>query len=127
MWMSKRKLREEITRLTYRVQELEERLCPCESHNWKMTGSYFSTDAYGEYFDTVYKYKCSRCGKTIESSRLLQNYLGGQSMKDVFTHIDSRQDVILNPIYMSCEQFKDAVWIPEEVRSRIVIVDVVEE
>lgn len=48
-------------------------------------------------------------------------------MKDVFTPIDSRQAVILNPIYMSREQFEDVVWIPEEVRSRIIIVDAVEE
>lgn len=48
-------------------------------------------------------------------------------MKDVFTPIDSRQTVILNPIYMSCEQFEDVAWIPEEVRSRIIIVDTVEE
>jgi hypothetical protein len=48
-------------------------------------------------------------------------------MRDVFTALDSRQAVILNPIYMSREQFEDAVWIPEEVRSRIIIVDVVEE
>ena len=48
-------------------------------------------------------------------------------MGDVFTPIDCRQTVIINPIYMSREQFEDIAWIPEEVRSRIIIVDTKEE
>ena len=48
-------------------------------------------------------------------------------MRDVFTPLDCRQTVILDPIYVSREQFMDAAWIPEEVRSRIIIVDVEED
>ena len=32
--LRKKKMAAEIVRLTYRVQELEERLCPCEQHQW---------------------------------------------------------------------------------------------
>lgn len=54
--MFNKKLKE-IMRLTYRVKDLEERLCPCESHDWvkvgyKMLGS-----------DPVYRYKCKKCGR----------------------------------------------------------------
>ena len=52
MWMTKRK---------------EERLCPCESHDWKQVGYYFTSSAGGIDLDTVHKYKCRRCGKTKES------------------------------------------------------------
>ena len=67
MWMSKRKLKEENIRLTYRVAELEERLCPCEDHDWKHTGSYTTSFTCGADFDIIHKYKCRRCGKTKES------------------------------------------------------------
>ena len=48
-------------------------------------------------------------------------------MKTVFTPVDSRQDVILNPIYMTRDQWECAYYIPEEDRSRIIIVDFKEE
>ncbi len=67
--VTKRELKEEITRLNYRISELEERLCPCEEHDWKEIGYYFTSYAYyptGLDFDTVYKYKCKRCGKLRE-------------------------------------------------------------
>ena len=50
-------------------------------------------------------------------------------MKELFTPVDCRQTVIANPIYMSREQFEDFVFIPEEedIRSRIIIVDFIEE
>lgn len=32
-----KRLKAEIVRLSYRVAELEERLCPCEQHDWKRT------------------------------------------------------------------------------------------
>ena len=64
---TKRKLQEEITRLNYRIAELEERLCPCEEHDWKIIGSHMITLTKGLDFDTVYHYKCKRCGKFKES------------------------------------------------------------
>ena len=64
--ITKRKLKEEITRLNYRVAELEERLCPCETHDWKLLNCCF-TSYDGVDFDTIYKYQCKRCGKLKES------------------------------------------------------------
>ena len=48
-------------------------------------------------------------------------------MKDIFTPLDCRRAVIPNPIYMSREQFEDYAYISDEVRSRIIIVDTVED
>ena len=57
-------MKAKIVRLEYRVAELEERLCPCEEHDWKEIGSRIS---YGMYdIDTVHTYKCRRCGKVVE-------------------------------------------------------------
>ena len=66
MWMSKRKMKEEIMRLNYRIADLEERLCPCEEHDWVQVGSSFHT-TNGYDFTDIYKYKCRRCGKTKET------------------------------------------------------------
>jgi hypothetical protein len=65
--VTKRKLKEEIVKLNYRIADLEERLCPCEEHDWKQIDSYTTTFANGLDFDIVYKYKCKRCGKLKES------------------------------------------------------------
>ena len=58
----KQKLKDEITRLNYRIADLEERLCPCEQHDWVIIGEILvwnhPTDP-----DSVYEYKCKRCGK----------------------------------------------------------------
>ena len=51
--VTKRKLREEVIKLNYRIADLEERLCPCEEHDWKEVD--LSTDSC--------RYKCKRCGK----------------------------------------------------------------
>ena len=64
---TKRKLREEIMKLNYRIAELEERICPCEEHDWKKIDSRMVTFTSGTDFDTIYTYKCKRCGKTKES------------------------------------------------------------
>ena len=63
--VTKRKLRDEITRLIYRVAELEERLCPCEDHDWKRVGSHFEFPV-PEDITTIHHYKCRRCGKYKE-------------------------------------------------------------
>lgn len=67
MWMSKRKMKDEITRLNYRIADLEERLCPCEDHDWKEVGYYTVSFTNHIDYDTMVKYKCRRCGKTKES------------------------------------------------------------
>ena len=50
-------------------------------------------------------------------------------METVFTKADQRQDVILDPIYMTREQWEDglALALPANVISRIIIVDFIEE
>lgn len=58
------KMKAEIVRLAYRVAELEERLCPCEDHDWKEIGSRVYFGAYD--IETVYTRKCRRCGKVME-------------------------------------------------------------
>lgn len=55
---TKKKLRETIMGLTYRVMELEERLCPCSQHDWIKIGA--------NYHDAIVKLQCKRCGKTTE-------------------------------------------------------------
>jgi hypothetical protein len=64
----KRDLRDQIVRLQYRIAELEERLCPCEEHDWKRIGGYPVWGTGGYTFDATYVYKCRRCGKQRESS-----------------------------------------------------------
>lgn len=68
--LTKRKLKAEIVRLTYRVAELEERLCPCEGHDWKMIDYEFIPDSYGGG-DTRHEYKCRTCGKICTTYKLL--------------------------------------------------------
>ena len=58
---SKRKLKDDIVTLSYRVKELEERLCPCQSHEWKKVETEFEY-IYDE-FVTVHTHQCTRCGK----------------------------------------------------------------
>ena len=48
-------------------------------------------------------------------------------MKTIFTKVSPRQEVIADPIYMSRTQWEDAAYIPEEYRSRIIIVDFMED
>lgn len=59
-----------IQELQFRIEDLEERLCPC-GHDWKQVSCYCTSFTNGVDFDTVYEYKCKRCGKKIET---LQDY-----------------------------------------------------
>lgn len=47
--------------------------------------------------------------------------------KDVFRPADSRYTIqeIVDPIYMSIEQYRQAAYIPDNMRSRIIIVETV--
>lgn len=65
--LTRRMLKDEIVRLTYRVAELEERLCPCESHDWKCVDFHFVGGSGRGDETTVYHYKCKRCGKLMHS------------------------------------------------------------
>ena len=61
--MFNRKLKEENQKLKYRIKELEERLCPCEEHDWKLISTHYQFGCCVEDIDTIYHYKCKRCGK----------------------------------------------------------------
>ena len=70
MFRKKRMLEDEIIRLKYRIADLEERICPCEDHDWKEIDYYYAS--YLSPFDcTIYKYKCKRCGKLKEEEKML--------------------------------------------------------
>jgi hypothetical protein len=49
--------------------------------------------------------------------------------KTVFRPADSRYTLeeVVDPIYMSLEQYRDACYIPDTIRHRVVIVEFVEE
>lgn len=52
------------------------------------------------------------------------------NMKAEFTRLEPSQSILSRPgkpIYISTAQFRDAYYIPEEDRSRIIIVDFKEE
>ena len=63
--ITKRQLREQILHLKHRISDLEERLCPCESHKWELINIYLRS-IYDD-FDIIYVYQCSRCGKAKEA------------------------------------------------------------
>lgn len=65
--MFNKKLKEENTKLKYRIKELEERLCPCEDHDWKLINTEYKFGCCVEDIDTVYYYKCTRCGKELKT------------------------------------------------------------
>ena len=60
-------LEKEIIRLQCRIAELVDKLCPCENHDWKKTGTEYKHVERINDLDIIYKYKCKRCGKTMES------------------------------------------------------------
>lgn len=63
---TKRQLREQICNLNHRIEDLEERLCPCESHQWKLIDQ-IATYGLFDYYATNYIYKCTHCGKKIKT------------------------------------------------------------
>ena len=67
MFRSRQSLKDEIVSLQYRVADLEERLCPCEQHDFIEIGREFvplTNCGEGEFLKT---YKCKRCGKVTRS------------------------------------------------------------
>lgn len=63
--VTKRKLRDEVTRLTYRIQELEERLCPCGQHDYIKIGTDWDYTPAGS--DMICIYQCKQCGKKTKA------------------------------------------------------------
>lgn len=67
-WITRRRLtglKGEIVKLTYRVAELEERLCPCEQHDWVRVDCRLQYSGSSEPM-SIYRYKCRVCGKGKE-------------------------------------------------------------
>ena len=60
----KKRMAAEIVRLTYRVKELEERLCPCEQHQFLAINTEYDVGTSAGDITTYYTYTCKRCGKT---------------------------------------------------------------
>lgn len=59
--ITKRKLRDEIIHLQYRIKDLEERICPCGQHDYIKVGTEWEDMPAGADMLTVYQ--CKRCGK----------------------------------------------------------------
>ena len=74
----KKKMAAEIVRLRYRVQELEERLCPCEQHQWIVIDKKIDFGSFGD-ITNYYIYKCRRCGKTKRTWLLLPEWRGSDA------------------------------------------------
>lgn len=65
--MFNRKLKEENLKLKYRIKELEEKLCPLEDHDWKLISTSYRFGCYIADIDTIYHYKCRRCGRKLKT------------------------------------------------------------
>ena len=61
---TRRYLKEKIIRQEFRIKELEEKLCPCSSQEYKWISSRFVHN--GIDIDAVRRYKCKVCGKETE-------------------------------------------------------------
>lgn len=67
MFHSRRSLKDEIVSLQYRVADLEERLCPCEQHDYIETSrEYTDITILGDEVCKIH-YKCRVCGKVINA------------------------------------------------------------
>lgn len=84
-FISKRKLKLEIERMSRRIYDLEERLCPCGSHDWRQIGTRYVYN--GVSADGIYKYKCAKCGKIFET---WQPFLQKRSENNDFGKVASR-------------------------------------
>lgn len=69
--MKKTKLMLENISLKARIAELEEKICPCEQHDY-ITIDYEFVGGTGMGDETtIYHYKCRKCGKRIKSWKIL--------------------------------------------------------
>lgn len=56
-----------INELTARVLELEELLCPFNSHDWVEVDWHLTSFDHGYTTDVIYHYQCKRCRKYVET------------------------------------------------------------
>lgn len=69
--LKKQKLMLENILLKARIAELEERICPCEQHNF-IKVDYDLVGGTGMGDETaIYHYKCRKCGKCVSSYKIL--------------------------------------------------------
>lgn len=61
----RRRLKAEIERLTYRVKELEEQLCPCSQHDWITVSEETEFHAHDMMLVRTHR-KCKKCKKEVE-------------------------------------------------------------
>ena len=59
--------RDKVLGYQYRIRELEEILCPAESHRWKQAGFYFVGGTGMGDETTMYRYVCRKCKKRMET------------------------------------------------------------
>lgn len=64
--ITKKKLRDEVIRLNYRIADLEERLCPCNQHDYVETSHEYVIGHSPMEVNTLRTFKCKRCGKVIQ-------------------------------------------------------------
>lgn len=60
-----------VQELEHRIGELEERLCPCQSHGWKRVDFDFTSGTGCDGAVTFYTYQCPRCGKVRRTYKAL--------------------------------------------------------
>lgn len=67
MW--KKDLRRKLAEKANRIRELEERICPTQSHEWVKTGAVFAPCSVGD--DSMrYTWQCRKCGKQMSTVEL---------------------------------------------------------
>lgn len=60
--ITRKQLKNKIILQEFRIKELEEKLCPCEQHDWLKIG-------YNPC-NNFYTYKCKRCCKMVTTWRI---------------------------------------------------------
>lgn len=63
--MFNKKLKLRLLEAQYRIKELEERLCPCEQHDWVEIHKEFVMTS-SNTMEVLRKYKCKTCGNVTK-------------------------------------------------------------
>jgi len=67
-------LRDEIKKLNYRIEELEEKTCPDRQHMWIRTDIFLVGGTGHHDKIAINKYKCKNCGKKIQTTDIIINF-----------------------------------------------------